>query len=230
MQPVVIACASILLTALPSYPAPRAQPALVSDKDTVAGIEAMTWVPRLPWSPANFIRIRNTTPAPLVLDSLRIPRDSIGDRTYGLPLSLAFAARLGAGEIREYLGGSPDLKARPIRLAAGDSVDLGLFEIGRIAFPVKTTATARLYRPGDSLSAPLAVFAGADSLRFILKAKVVDFIYGVGIVPMQASGRKPWNGERAATADGRAAREARPGSRVLFRLPVRGSVPLSSPR
>lgn len=210
-----IILAPIVVLASSALPASAARLALIPDKDTVAGIEAPSWTTRQTWLPPNTVRIRNPTAQGISLDSIRVPSDSVGPRGDAEPLRLVFAVRNPAGEIREYPMGI--WRSAPIAIPAGDSVELGMFEIGRAYYPVKVAATARRYQPGDSIIAPLTFFAGPDSMRLILKAKVQTFAIGSGGIVIRAdAGRWSPSQGKAATADGRSVAEADPGMRILF--------------
>jgi hypothetical protein len=210
----LIAC--VILSALPSHPA---SPVLVSDKDTVAGIDTGLWDGKGPWFAPQYIRIRNTSTRTVSLDSLRIPSDSIEASSFVSRLELAFAVRNHATgkQVRVYTNTS--LKSRPIAVPAGDSVDLGQFEIGKMYFYAKSSAQAapQRYQPGDSIVAPLILFGGDDSVKFTLKAKVSTFVYvpsGIAIRPGQ---RGSAGTSRTVTVDGRSTSEAQPVARILFR-------------
>jgi hypothetical protein len=208
-----------LVAAAPSHSSSVALPVLVSNQDTVAGIETEDWDPHHAWPAPNFIRIRNASAQTVTLDSLRFPSDSMVYFGDARRLEIAFASRSpGAGTpVRRFAPGRLS-KSAPITLAAGDSIDLGQFEIGML-FVAKTTASARRYSLGDSILAPITVFAGADSIDFILKAKVKDFTYGGSGIRVRAAGRRltPMAAGRV-TVDGRvAAPGSRPGLQILIR-------------
>jgi hypothetical protein len=208
-----------LLSALSTRSEMRILPVLVSDKDTVAGVEFQNWVSKGTWLGPNTIRIRNTSAQSVVIDSLRFPRDSIIGWGTSAPLELVFAAR-SHGDIsqtRDFAFGFS--RFNPITVPAGDSVDLGQFEIGRVAYPVKVSASnpPHRYNPEDSIVAPLTFYAGADSIRFILKAKVKMFLYGTGGIAVRIGRRPGTENARTVTVDGRSAPEAVPVARVLFR-------------
>jgi hypothetical protein len=151
-----------------------AAPILVADKDTVQGLDNPDWDHYREWKPANTVRLRNVSGHAVTIDSIRPRRDSLSFGAMGSPLELVFATRSREGMpvkdvIGEYSG--------PILIAPGDSVDLGLFEIGNMGFPVKQSAQARRYHADDSVVTPLTIRFGRDSLRIILKAKVKVFFY-----------------------------------------------------
>lgn len=209
--------AGMLLAALASHGAPA--PALVVDKDTVAGIAADPWLGKDSWLEPEFIRVRNASGRAVSFDSLRLPSGTIGSEGSYIPLKLVFAVRrhVPGNPVTKYL--NTDLKSMPIELAAGDSIDLGLFEIGRIVIPVKSSAAPgpRRYQPGDSILAPLSLLGGTDSIAFVLKARVRNIAFGYGGVVVRIGRRSSPARGRTVTLDGRAASPARPVARILFR-------------
>jgi hypothetical protein len=206
-------------SARPAHSAFVIPPVLVSNKDTVAGIEAQHWDSKGPWLEPNFIRIRNTSAQTIFLDSLRIPSDSIGKPNFATRLEIIFAAHISesvGGIILDFTHGQ--LKNRPIAVLAGDSVDLGQFEIGRRGGVAKASATdPHRYQPEDSIVAPLTLFAGRDSINFTLKAKVKIFTYGPLGIAVRAGRRQAPAESWPVTVDGRSASEAQPVARILFR-------------
>ncbi len=205
--PALILGALLFVSALPL----AAAPGLVADKDTVIGIELPHWEDKTPWVPANYVRVRNVSNHPITFDSLRSLADTItyrGSRT-GTPLDLAFAVRTYAGgmQTRDFV-----LRFRPpilFSLAAGDSADIGLFEIGRFGFLVKTSAAERRYVPGAAIVQPLVFKCGSDSLVITLKATVMEASYGSGIVAPQVRGAWSTSGVTGWRADGRMAPRGR---------------------
>jgi hypothetical protein len=207
-----------LLSALSGRSEIPSLPVLVADKDTVAGIESRSWISKGTWLGANTIRIRNTSALTVVIDSLRIPSDSIRARGYATPLQMAFAAR-SHGDIsqtREFVDGFH--QNGPITIPAGDSVDLGQFEIGRILVLVKASAAtpAHRYDEDDSIVAPLTFFAGTNSIRFILKAKVTEFYYGTGGIAVRIGRRPATENTHTVTVNGRSAPEKQPVAHILI--------------
>jgi hypothetical protein len=216
--------AGVLLAALSSrsapIPAPAPSPVLVCDKDTVAGIGTDRWTGAGPWLDPEFIRVRNASARTVTLDSLRFPSGYIKNPGDSTRLGLLFAVRGHAPEYPVTKYRNESLKYKPIVLAAGDSIDIGLFGIGAIFYPVKTSAAPgpRRYQPGDSITARLALFAGADSIAFILKATVRNILDGSGGMAVLIERRSsPAKKGRTVTLDGRAASPARPVARILFR-------------
>jgi hypothetical protein len=208
----------VFLSAPASHSASAAYPVLVSDKDTVAGIDAEVWDGKGPWLDSQYVRIRNASTRTVSLDSLRFPSESIQNGGYASPLELAFAVRShSAGtQVRVFFNRIPG--SFPIAIAAGDSIDVGLFEIGRMFYYAKSSALAppRRYQVGDSILAPLTLFAGGDSVNINLKAKVHAFVNGLsGILVRKGRGLYPMKG-RTVTVDGRSLSATLPAARLLF--------------
>jgi hypothetical protein len=213
--------AGVLLATLSSRSAPSPSPILVCDKDTVAGTGADPWTDKGPWLDSEFIRVRNSSGRTVSLDSLRIPSGYIKNPGDSSRLGLVFAIRGHAPEYPVTIYKNENLPFKPIVLAAGDSIDMGLFEIGAIFYPVKSSAapSPRRYQPGDSIITRLALFAGADSIAFVLKATVKNILYGSGTIAVRIGWRQTPARSRtvAVTLDGRSASAAQPVARILFR-------------
>jgi hypothetical protein len=209
----------VLFAVLPSRSAPADSPVLVSDKARVAGIDAEVWDGKGPWLDPQYIRIRNASTRTLYLDSIRFPADSIENAGYASPLKLAFAVRgpSAGSPARIFINKIP--KSNPIALPAGDSIDVGLFEIGTIFYYAKSSASTplRRYLPGDSILAPLALFAGGDSIGFELRAKIVPFVDGLSGISVRKGKGVPRKEGRTVSVDGRSISAKLPGARLLFR-------------
>ena len=199
--------------------------ALIGDRDTVLGITPPTWKEGQEWKRENYIRVWNRHAHTLVIDSIRFPADSlVGSGSFAQPMDRLFAVRTYAGGIKVTPAWTGRLKDHPVTLAIGDSADFGLFEIGRILFLVKQSAAAGRYRLGDTLIAPVTLFAGNDSLRFILKTKVVEGFAGTAIaprLPQGAYGREA--GALSVSADGRADLDGAYAKRIFFSVPGPGT-------
>lgn len=200
---------------------------LAGDRDTVMGVEYSEWKPPREWDRVNFIRLHNLGNSLLPLDSIRLPADSFayrGNQTYAERLDCFFAVRTYAGGARVWQAFGRPLKSANLALAPGDSADIGIFEVGKILILVKQSAAPKHYLPGDTLVAPVTVFAGADSVRFILKAKVMLASSGSAIAPVRfdrmAGGSR---GTRRVSADGRAVRSGAVETKKIFRKPAAGS-------
>jgi hypothetical protein len=191
---------------------------LVCDKDTVAGVTAAAWSVKGAWLDPEFIRIRNTSAHAVTLDSLSETRDSIGTPGSARTLELVFAVRTHAPG-NPVTGYATIFGYGPILVPAGDSIDVGLFQIGTIFVPMKASAGAgpRRYLPGDSIYEPLAFYAGGDSIGFTLKATVRDIEYGTDGIRIRVGRRPTRLGKRTFTLDGRSVSTSRPGARILFR-------------
>ncbi|MDB5050066.1 MAG: hypothetical protein JWO30_3137 [Fibrobacteres bacterium] len=149
--------------------------ALVADKDTVLGIDKQHWDDLGEWKPANRIQIRNASPEAVIIDSVRQRVDTL---SYGSQMEMVFSWREKEGEpTRPVLNGDKI----PIRIPAGDSLELGMFEIGDLGILVKQSAQARKYPIDDSIATTITVHFGRDSLQFVLKAKVKMFSFGSAV-------------------------------------------------
>jgi hypothetical protein len=137
-----------------------------------------------PWLDENKIVVRNTSNRTIQLDSVRFPLVSLQSQ---IPLYVGFEARSHSSTAKPHvftmsqnspqvIGGWPALSIPP-----RDSIELGMFGIGDMAFVAKVSASPNGLKYGDSVTVSLVFFGPQDSIRFTVKSKVSRHKWGVGI-------------------------------------------------
>jgi hypothetical protein len=128
---------------------------------------------KLEWTQDRFVRITNPGNAPIQVQPPVL--EPIGMLTQaGQPTGQVFP---WIYSVRRHAGGFPRLdqitgNGESRSLAAGESLDFGLFQIGMLAVTKVSAAAPPQAREGDSLKVPVLIRFGTDSLRFILKTKI----------------------------------------------------------
>jgi hypothetical protein len=196
--------------------------------DTVIGIASRNYgIDSMAWTPERFVRIRNTGNAPIQVQPPA--HDTVYNYVDGK--GVGYGAHGWVYTIRRHGGTFPLLQVQAwggqaVALAAGDSLDYGLFQIGPIAITKRSAAVTPLEAfVGDTVRMPVTIRYGSDSLKFILKTRIVETVFGVGI--RKEGGTRPAESQAgkspSVTADGRWVIGPVPAKRMSFRAPGTGT-------
>ena len=159
---------------------------LTVDRDTVLGTPRGVLGSKFYMAPHYGVVVRNNSGNPVTVDSIRIRPDSavsggllelsfiVDSKTYPAPLEV-FTSYFHSRDPREVFPA--------FRIPAHDSVIIGRILIGPATYLVKQSANSKRYQEGDSITTPVVLIAGKDSVTFILKARVQDpILVGSGIL------------------------------------------------
>jgi hypothetical protein len=137
-----------------------------------------------PWLDRNKIVVRNTSNRTIQLDSVRFRLDSLQSHD---ALHVGFEVRSQLSPARPHVftisQHSPQMMGcwPALSIPPRDSIEMGMFGVGDMAFVLKVSASPNGLRYGDSVSVPLVFFGTQDSIQFTIKAKIFHHTWGVSI-------------------------------------------------
>lgn len=151
---------------------------LSTSRDTVYGVyDEQVILQSAAWLPKETILVHNTSEREVVLDSFSLRQDS---SIHSERLYFDFAVKQITGNTMQtyrfldFRNGQTNALPLPIRIPARDSILLGQFGMDERGVVEKVGASSIRYKAGDSIFTPLAFFSGNDSVKFQLRAKVMN--------------------------------------------------------